>query len=491
MIKIKKSMQSKTIRVLYRISLKELKKFSKHLSQYTHLNKLEELVTYLTKYHPNVDHRNLNRANLFKQIYKNESLNENKINLLLSDVLRQFKNYLGLMEFNEHPQLNEIFQLSKILELDLQDELIKLTDVVLEKKRLDHFTEDALKYGFELDLLNSARFTLDYVKRNKDWPLQNANDQLDAYYLLQKLIIGSEMLNRARIFEIHYDVTSTDNLIAYFRSNEKGYFDNIYIKIYYHIYKLYKHESSEALLDNLYEDLKEHGNRLTSGELYEVFVKIKNYCIDKTLQGNDLYWPLGFKFIQLQIEMNAFLLNNSISHIEYRNTVNFALRSGEMSWALSFLETFKKYLNKKHRSNAYQCNYASILFYQGDYSGALKVLSLVKFIKSEDSFYGLFVRSISLKILYELKELNTFQSSILSFRNYLSRNKELAEVQIEFYRNFVNVIHRLFLLEFKSPTMMKKTLGNKLDELEIEMANSKLLLNRSWLINKLSDLRSK
>lgn len=281
--------------------------------------------------------------------------------------------------------------------------------------------------------------------------LQNLSDNLDVYYIANKLKYCCEILNRQNILQVTYQAPFLDFIVQYL---QKGYLKNIpLIAVYFQLLLMLRHSNTELHYTKLKTIVKKYNADFTVNELRDMYAFIQNYCIRQINSGNLKYLQELFGIYKRMLEQKIIFENNELAHSQFKNITAIALRVNEFDWAENFINIYSSSLNKTLRRNAVHYNLARLYFARKQYRQSLKQLTAVEFT---DVYYHLDSKSLLLKIYYETEEFETLFSLINTFRVYLRRSKLISEYQRSVYANLVTQTRRLAKIKSGSKYSLEK-----------------------------------
>jgi hypothetical protein len=215
--------------------------------------------------------------------------------------------------------------------------------------------------------------------------------------------------------------------------------------------------------------LKDKTHFFSSGEVFDMFQYLMNYCIRKINLGNTGYVNTLFEIYQLVLERKIIYKDRYLSQWDFKNIVVIGLRAAKNEWVMNFIEKYKNDLPENEKENAYTYNLAYYHFGSGNYREAISMLQKVAFT---DLYYQLDTRAILLKCYYELDDEEALLYHLAAFRIFLSRNKLVSDYQRTLYRNLIRYTTKLTRF-----INNKKQLKNLLKDIEQE----KQVADIGWL----------
>ena len=301
----------------------------------------------------------------------------------------------------------------------------------------------------------------------------------------------------------------------------------IYIEISHHLFRILEKPDNEVY----YHEFKKFyygyiGNKeaciLDREEVNTIFNHLLNYCankhnlkymresleVQKKMLELDYFSELESNYMQLHLYRNIVQV---CSTLIYKDMVDIndekkklAKKEDEkkenakpelakkeedakkeMDWFENFINVYTEKLNPEIKDDLYRISMAHLSFLKGDYEESLKWLS-----KVEDPFElsKTDLRSLELKNFYELKHSENeskysdeIDKKIHNYQKFLSVTTEIADINVEFFRNFLKYYFKLFALDPDADE-------NDLHVLRLSIENEKTIVNKLWLIQKVKDL---
>lgn len=280
-----------------------------------------------------------------------------------------------------------------------------------------------------------------------DVHFQASNNALDVYYICTKIEQLCLMLNRARTTRYEYEYT----MLKRFLTDLEGtwYLDNASIKLWYGGLKLL-HEPTKKHHKSLQILLEKYPNLLPKQEARHLYTYLENtarevYAHDRTV------------FLQTLFDLYENQLNYGIIYTKegylppqtFYNIFVVAMALEKAKWVNDFLTLNRHKIIVEYESNdtVFDLCTAILYFEQGHYARALDTLNETHF---ESIYFKMTERRLRLKLYFELKEAQLFESLINSFRKFLTDSKhKLPETQLQPQRDFVTAIINLHKIQDK------------------------------------------
>ncbi len=462
--------------ILHSLTTKEFRHFMEFL-QSPMVNKNEKyirLLKYLKPFHPNYLHKKLTKETIFKAVYGKTPYHDQTFRLLMSESTRLLQKCMVY-----HQVLQDEFQ-QKIYWSDFLQRKSNIEDLIefLEKKSMlstNFIHENTYKENM---IWNEKKYhyITQHAPRNQEGNLQSLIQALDGYYVLKKLKVYCEGLNRKNIVSVEYQDPLSEILFSQLPLIQTLFKANTLIIVYTYILQMLQ-TNDEEYFNKTYAYTQQNISTIHPSELKDIFSFLQNYCIKQSNAGNLEYLKTLFSIYKILLQKEIIVEDGQIPMYDFKNIATVALRLGEFSFVQEFTETYKNGLPEAFKQSAVAYNMARLFFYQKKYREALKYLQHVSYA---DVYYELGCRSLLLKIYYEQEDALFFDHSITSFKNYLLREKQISPQQLSIYKNFVSTIALLFDIK----------MGNtqKIATLEKRLSLYKNMADYSWILEKKAEI---
>ena len=421
----------------------------------------------------------------YKSVFGNKSFKEQRINNMMTELVHHVQDFLAHSAFNKNNQLKKELLLHALRKNKSKKNFSSVQQEIeaelATKKQGGHSAYYAqYKVAAEADA-----FMIEQGERKKSNDLQFASDNLDLFYLVEKLRLVCEMLNRKNIIETEYETGTADVVIKYVEGTIDKYKNHPAVLIYHCIYLTLKHDTESSYFLELKKLLKEYASCFSPAEARHMYDFAENYCIKKVNSGNVDYLQQIHSIYEQLLDSSLILNDGILSESDYKNIIAVSLRIGKHDWTYKFIETYKAYLPLSQQQNAYTYNIASYYYTIKDYKNAVRMLRDVEFT---DVFYHLGSKLILLKVYYETEEVESFYSLVDTFKVYLHRNKKISVYQRENYFNLVRFSKNCFNIKVNPPAS-KKMLLLRADKLSKKIKENKKIVSLLWLQERVEELK--
>lgn len=477
-------LQNKLIHLLGTLDRKEMTRFREYVHS-PYFNKHEEvrlLVEYLSNIYPNFTEENCHRELIYEILYPGEAHDQSRLALVFTYSMRLLESFLAQEQFQAEIS-GQQERLLRSLRLKKQ---YKWYEKILQKaeqhlagvERYDHrHYFEAYRIATEADMYYNQ-----IERRKTDYNLQRKQNNLDTFYMLEKLRDACEMQVRRRILNVDYSTRMLEAVVQEVQENTH----EPLILIYFQIYQLMTNGQREQY-EKVLQTLQQHESSFSNVELAYIYNYLQNYCIQRINRGEGPFLAEIFKLYQAQLKRGLLVEGDYLSEWHYKNIVTTGIRLGEMIWVKNFIENYTEKLAPESQENAYRFNMASYHYAMREYS---EVLDLLLRVEYSDLRYSLGAKALLLRTYYDLDEYEALLSLTQSFTIYLRRNKLLAGNQRDGHANLFRFTKRAAQIRAKLGYTHDEKLRKQLEILQQDIAKTKVLFNRDWLLEKITELSS-
>jgi hypothetical protein len=436
-----------------------------------YFNQREDVINLFNAIEKSLNNKlpDLSKEKIFKDLYPNKKYDDVLMRQIMSYLYKIIQKYLiteGVLENEIESQLYLSYALrqrhaDKILEKQLIESL-----QIIDKQEFKNAKYHYLKYMFHIE-------EYEYYSRKKrtsELNLQSISDELDFFYISERLRQACIMYSHQNISNHHYVQPLLKPAIEQIKQVE-----NLppSVIMYFHNYKALTQLENEENFHQLKKIILEKGFLFPENERRNLYIAATNYCIRRLNQGEKIFGSEALELYRARMQSNVLLENGILPTYTFNNILMLALKSEEYEWAEKFLYDFKQYLPEKERENIFQYNLALFYFRTGKYSEAMDLLQKVNL---NDVLYNLDARRLLARIYFDLDEINALQSLIESSKVYLHRQKGIG-YHHDMYANYFRFLEKMMKID------MKKAEARAILRGEVE--GTQLLAEREWLLQKL------
>jgi len=459
--------KSKLLALLETFDGNELRQFKDFVaSPYFNSNQdLVRFVEYLYDLSPDFPVEKLEKEKAWKALFPGGPFDGKQLSYLMNYLLKLAERFLAVQHYESHPFFEEYHVLRAFSSRKLDKHFGFLYKKTVERINLDG-EEDAERSYFRYQLSELASDHA-MIMRSKvfDQYFQQASDDLDEYYFLNKLKYSCEMLNREKIFSSNYELHFTDEVVRYLQQKPDP---TPLTSIYLQIYLTLSQADSEHSFDQLLELLREKGGGIKREELRQVYLYAINFCLRNIRKGEHRYISLALDLYLEGIKRRALFEGDYLSPHTYTNVIRVALMLNRYDWIEEFIQTYHEYLPPKNKKDAYHISLAELNYHRKNYGEVLDHLNQLSF---SDIRYHLGSRVLLIKTYYESDAIEPMLSSLAAFSTYLRRNKNISQSLKKTHLNFCNLLHQTMRINPRNWEAIRR-----------QIQEMQPLTERSWLL---------
>jgi hypothetical protein len=253
------------------------------------------------------------------------------------------------------------------------------------------------------------------------------------------------------------------------------------IKAGYYSFKLIQ-TGNENYFYKLKEILSSKQILLTSSARKDIQTILENFCYKMVTEGKAEFVREQFLLYKQSIEEGtAKGAKGYISNILFLSIIATGFEAGEFEWTDNFIRDYIDQTKEEIRNDLRYFSIALRAYWKNEYNLSLEALSKVK---ADDFAFRHNIRSLMLKIFYDLNEDEPFYLHIDSYKHFILNNENINSNVKDQVNKFINYAKRLFVL--KNNILTK----NKDDAAVIynSLINEKGLINKIWLIKKAGEI---
>ncbi len=475
--------QSKLVQHLRELPHKERERFRTFVGS-PYFNQHQKTIALLEILLKNINgHRktSIKREDIYSVLFPEETYDEQQMHNVMSYLKKLYHKFLAFRHFEEEDlqeQLYTVEQAFSFTQYDLMNNRSKL----LEKKLENHPYRNSDYFHVYYRLNNLLGFySGNYIDRSKSKTFQNMLDNLDKYYIIEKLRNCCHLTANSMLMNTHYDYGLFDELLLFLRKNWEVLKEEKSILLYFSILMSLRDGNDPKHYENLKELLNHDLKHFSRREINDLYGFSYNYCIRQINLGKREYQRELFELYQEGVKKELLINNGILSEWDYKNVVTLGCKLQEFSWTEKFINEYKEKLPLSKRENAYKYNLANLFYNKKQYNEAIETLLHVQFT---DVKYHLNTTFLLLRTYYALGDTEALLSLIETFRIYVIRNRKMTTDQKKGYTNFLRFAKKLVLLKHQSATYTRKTLKEKVDSLAQKIQDTNNVINKYWLLEE-------
>ena len=442
-----------------------------------------KLFEVLKKHYPVFTSQGLKKEKVFVKLYPGKTYNDAVMRGVFSDMLKLIENFLLFEnfkkdEFKMRVQLMDEFSKRKLLKL--YEKNLNKAETILNAGD----AHDIEYYRNKLRIEQSKRVNEIIHKDiyvNTQSTEQLISDITTLIFLMEMIFKNLQLINLQKKNDYKYDLNFEEEIDRFLEGSGSKYLDNNYIKYYYYTFRLLRTND-----EKYYILLKEFADSGSGGlsllEIRDIYTALLNYCYFKLSSGEDNFIRELFLLITKMIEKNVYTNQaGNIPNVFFMNAVTTGLESGEISWVEKFIAEKGELLKDDSKIDTLNFCRANLSYFKKEYDLSLKYLAM---ISTDDMSYKLNIRSVYLKLYFDMNEIEPFLSHVDTYRHFMSGNRLVPEHLKDPVNNYINFTNRIFFAKNK----IGKHNEYDLPVLKREIKESKILINRPWLLKKIEEI---
>ncbi|MBK9272625.1 MAG: hypothetical protein IPM48_13640 [Saprospiraceae bacterium] len=472
--------ESKIYHFVSSLSSVQLNRLSRYLES-PYFNRNEKLLTiyYRIEQHlkQNVKSK-LDKKEIWNQIYPNVPFRDEKFRKHCSELLDLGEAFLAQQVYDEVGlyQANFLLQAVHRLQIERLYNSSQSKAEILLKHQSDrnpayyYYRYEIEKNLYKLNNLEASRANKTSLgKINLDQIVNN----LDYFYIAEKLKHYCNLLTWNLVFAMDTKLLFIEEIISIARNEE---FKEIPpIAVYLKIYETFVYPDDIRYYHELESLIDKHLKNFPKDEAKEIIEAAINYNIRNSNKGIEFQKQL-FEIYKKALDEELLIVNDELSPWTFKNIITVSLRLKEISWTEGFIKDFADKLNPSFRENSVLFNTALIHYHKKEYG---KVIPLLQKVAYEEIFYGLDSKAILISTYFELDEDYALSSLLDSFKNFLTRNKDVSIEKKNAYLNLVKYTKKILEGELLSNDQLIKIKNNILSE---------RIVGKDWLLEKIDEL---
>ena len=405
-----------------------------------------------------------------------ETFDDGRYRKLQSDLLKLIENYLAQEKFELNPIHKAKYLMETISERNLdklKPSALKATQSLINDQNVGPASFYYYKYELEQSIYVLNR---NQLERSEKSNIEAIADNLDKFYLAEKLRYYCTVLNHQHLAALNYQILFIDEIIRHVESH--NYSDVPPILIYHQVLLTYREPENKAHYEKLKSLIDIHIDLFPESEAKEIIDAALNYGIKRMNSGEEEYVKETFELYCKSLERGLLLVNGQITPWSFKNMITAGLRLNKFEWVESFIHDYSQLLEKRFRENAVTFNLAQLYFYKKEYP---KVITQLNQVEYEDITYNLNSKTLLMASYYELDEIEALNSLLDTFRVYLSRNNKIPAARRKHYLNTISIVRKL--------AKIRPGDHKEITKLEHEVETTQGVVSKNWIMEKLEALK--
>lgn len=480
--------KSSVIQILRTFTLAEVRRFEDFLNSPFH-NTNENVIRLfriLKNYHPEYTNENLTREKLFKGIFGNKKFKEFHIRNLLSDLNIHAEKFLLYVHVNENftDERLIIEELNKRNIREAMEKRIRLMEKKLnstKSKDHDYYTNRVFIFEAKSFLMVDKTLTDNFRAEQMSSTIKLFMISIMEFYFY--LIVEEQRVR------IKHDFDFLKLMMSYFKNHTDDFKESPLLLIFYHLLlSFFDKGNDEKYFFKSKELFSKHFSVLTKVDQKNIYSVLQTYCINKIDDGFENY---NKELLNILLEMLKF---NVLSHKEkdvidinlFRNILILCVTLKEVGILKKFIRDYIKFIEAESRSSVTAYSFAHLNYLQKNFEKCMEYCNKINFsdfllTTNENLYFKNDIKKLMLLSLYELNSLENALSLIDTHKHFIKNSKLIKDNIKKKYMNFLNNVNDLIKLRIQFDEYDAVKLKEK-------VLQTKELINKDWILEKLSQL---
>ncbi len=471
--------KSKLIEILKTFDKKELKCLDEmvHSPYFNKHDKVIQLWEFVKKHYPRFVKSKINKEFAYQHVFGKEKYQDQKFRNLMTELSKILEKYFIQETLNANLPAQERYLIEGLRNKNIEKyTLAQLGKTQRAQLKRKHKDVSYYYHQYKLEELHREYMISSYGRARED-NLNKVVNNLDNYYLANKLRYCCVILNRQSLSEEKLDVHLLSEILDYVEQTD---FEAVpAITIYHRMFLMLQNQADEVHYPKLKTLLTKHNNVFPRDELRQIYTAMYNHCNRQLKNGSASFLREIFELYKEMLQSKVLIYNGMIApYIHFRNIVRAAVRLGELDWADNFIVSYQNKIPKEHQESMVGYCLATLNFYRKEYQQTLDHLLAFEL----QDFYNYIEHKILLiQTYYELQEYEALLAMIHAFRVYLRRKDVLPAHHQTTYSNFIKFVEKTYRAKLSYETDV-----NKLKE---EINNTSPMNDKEWLLEKVTEIK--
>ena len=410
------------------------------------------------------------KESVFGRLFPGEPFDDFRLRLTASLLLKLAEKFL-VCEFRETKAVDYEIQLAALYRRrNLQRHYLSaIRQAKASQEKEPHRNAEFFEQSFRIELEEYNNAAASW--RTDATNLQSVSDQFDLAYIAQKLRQSCFSLSHQAVYNTEYRFGMLEEMLAYIN---RARLDEIpAIGVYYYCYLAMVHPAAEDHFRRFRQKISEPEQVFPPEEMRNLYLLAINYCIKKYNEGNTLFLEEEYQLYRQGLERGYFLAGGYLSRFTYRNVVTIGLVMKDFPWVEQFIHQYRDMLKPDTRDSIFSFCLANLEYEKKNLDAALDLLRKSEY---KDLLLNLAVKTLQMKIWYELGELDVLDSHLEAMRTFI-RRKGIIGYHRGNYLNTIAITKKLLNLKpYDHPQR---------EALRRQIEQTMALADREWLLAQL------
>jgi len=458
----------KNLKLLNKTALNDFGKFI-NSPYFIERSQIPVLFSKLQSYSPGYM---VSKENLFIEAFPGRKYSDPLMRKYISELNKKFEKYLAISAFQKDEYEFSLSLAKEKYRLNNYEEVEKITGSAIRKLHNETISdEDHFFYLYKFESLHDVSAgSVPSFSRGESG--EQAISTFTDYSAIMILKYYSKLLNNRKYIRMKASVKILDDMIRVFYEN--GKIESPLATIYYYIIQSLLESNNTEFYFKLKSLIYRSEQRINKDELRGFYIFLHNYCYEKADYGNREFIKERFEIMQ-QFLKKGYCFDNQIMKPEFFSSMILnALSLKKIKQAEDFYNNYTETLPKENRISLLNFAMSNILMHKKQYGKAIELLGRIKY---NDIFDNIRTRTLYIMIYFESRMFEPLIYQADTFRHFLKNSKHVTPYVSSRSLNFINQI--LLIVKFiKGGTR----------QLRIKGFETKAVMNRTWLLEKIGEL---
>jgi predicted nucleic-acid-binding protein len=480
--------RSKLIPILKSFSKDEIREFDKFLDSPFFgckkfvLNFYREIINY----YPEFKDKDIAKDKIFKKLYGEKKYNDALVRRIISDLIRFSEEYMAYKNFRNRKTFRNTCLLNELRVRDLEDQFRIRSEGITKKINSSESVHPDLlleTYFTKLEI-KEFRTSLRDSKMHKDY-IQSV-EAITVYFM--RLIYS--YINHRNTFLNEYDFSNgiidllLRNLDLYKIANdpvlgESKYLN--YLKMTLYVYNIVNNKDDRESYYKLMDLITNNPGYYSNVELKNIYISIIKFYNYQNDNFDNIF--IKEKYSAYRLFLTDFLTVDPSAKLQLsfcRNYINLSRQSGMTEQIRELHKKYSDYLPEEHKEDLIALCEAVYFFEKKKFSRSLQFVSAINLDKE---VFKLDIKILKIKNFYELGYFDSVNSELDNLNHLLNSSEKLNQGMLNKSKNYSKSVRQLTKIKTGSAL-------NKVDHSQFmkKLENEKIISEKNWLINKLSEL---
>ena len=476
-------LNTSVISVIRTFSSNEIKRFEEFLLSpyYNKKSAVVNLFRIIKKHEPDFSSVNLERKKIWSRLYKNKDFNYGVMKNLIYDLGKCADVFIELQNYERDNKLRGMVIMKEQMNRNLNSAFER--SMKGYKNLLSEMKQDYEYFYYNYRVMKLEReFTADINKANAEKIIDEEREieYLTLFYLNECADVYNTLLINNSYLDKDFKDDNLKTFVEFMENFKQSYKEITYCSLL--SLKIILDKTDDSVYIRFKNIFTDNSHKFSSTFNSYMGLTLMEYCNRNIMNGKTEYVKEMYE-ISLYIFENNLLMNDKKAYMNpfvFTQLVSTACSLSKFDCVKNFIDENMKRINPEYRDKFYNFAHLTLNFKMKNFNEAMNHVSKMD-IKSQMDHVS--VKRYQLMIYYESGYTDELYSLIEAFRNFISKNKKLAESIKLQAGKFIYFVKRFSDLKFNYITPDKI----KISELKQELLKTEVI-NKIWLLEKAEEL---